>query len=268
MVTTTLFLTIFIGALVSGWHCALMCGGIAAGLEHVKKEDSSKRADGDQILTQAPSFELVPKKRLMYQQFLTHFGRVLTYVLLGTLAGAIGLPLWQQGWMPVQRVLFALAAMIFLYQAYRVLTQSKAKTSTWEVWLNTKTAKLWAKITQLLQKKGSRPHFLVGMIWGLVPCGLVYSVLPLAFLSGDGISGALLMLAFGLGTLPNLLLISGFSARLAGWGHQAWARYLAAGLMAFTGLLGLYRALTLPDALLKGGFCIGSTLNYNPYLVG
>ncbi len=154
MVTTTLFLTIFIGALVSGWHCALMCGGIAAGLERAKKEDSSKKADGDQILTQAPSFELVPKKRLMYQQFLTHFGRVLTYVLLGTLAGAIGLPLWQQGWMPVQRVLFALAAMIFLYQAYRVLTQSKAKTSTWEVWLNTKTAKLWAKITNYCKKRG------------------------------------------------------------------------------------------------------------------
>jgi hypothetical protein len=53
------------------------------------------------------------------------------------------------------------------------------------------------------------------------------------------------------------MLISGFSARIAAWGHQAWARYLAAGLMIFTGLFGLYRAVTLPDALLKGGFCIG-----------
>jgi sulfite exporter TauE/SafE len=76
------------------------------------------------------------------------------------------------------------------------------------------------------------------------------------------------MLAFGLGTLPNLLLISGFSARLAGWGHQSWARYLAAGLMLITGLFGLYRAFTLPNDLLRGGFCIASTLNYNSYLVG
>jgi sulfite exporter TauE/SafE len=106
------------------------------------------------------------------------------------------------------------------------------------------------------------------MVWGLVPCGLIYSVLPLAFLSGDPASGALLMLAFSLGTLPNLLLISGFSARLASWGHQAWARYLAAGLMLITGLFGLYRAFTLPNDLLKGGFCIASTLNYNSYLVG
>lgn len=268
MVTSALFLTIFFGALVSGWHCALMCGGIAAGLERVKKDPPSQKVEGVEVTNKVATVELVPKARLIYQQFLTHLGRISTYVLLGSLAGVLGLPLWQQGWLPVQRALFAMAALIFLFQAYRVLTQSKAKTSTWEVWLNTKTVKLWSKITQLLQKKGSRPHFLVGMIWGLVPCGLVYSVLPLAFLSGDGYSGALLMLAFGLGTLPNLLLISGFSARLAGWGHQAWARYLVAALMGLTGVIGLYRALTLPDALLKGGFCIGSTLNYNAYLVG
>jgi sulfite exporter TauE/SafE len=116
--------------------------------------------------------------------------------------------------------------------------------------------------------RGYWGRFLSGLIWGLVPCGLIYGVLPLAFLSGDPISGVLLMLAFGLGTLPNLLLISGFSARIAALGHQAWARYFAASLMLGTGLLGLYRAFTLPDALLKGGFCIASSLNYNAYLVG
>ncbi len=41
MVTSTLFLTIFIGALVSGWHCALMCGGIAAGVERLKNSSDS-----------------------------------------------------------------------------------------------------------------------------------------------------------------------------------------------------------------------------------
>ena len=101
-----------------------------------------------------------------------------------------------------------------------------------------------------------------------MPCGLVYSVLPLAFLSGDPLSGGLLMLAFGLGTLPNLFLISGFSGYLASLSHSSWARYLAAGLMFSTGLYGLYRAFTLSEALLKGGFCIASTLNYNSYLVG
>jgi sulfite exporter TauE/SafE len=95
-----------------------------------------------------------------------------------------------------------------------------------------------------------------GMLWGLVPCGLVYSVLPLAFLSGDVATGAALMLAFGLGTLPNLLLISKFSAALTQFGQYLWVRYLAAALLLIAGGFGMYRAWVLPEALLKGGFCI------------
>jgi sulfite exporter TauE/SafE len=226
-----------------------MCGGIAAGLEQAKQSTSSGQ--------NTTALRFISRKKLVFEQFLTHLGRISTYVLLGVLAGTLGFPLWQQGWLPVQRVLFALAALIFLFQGYLVLTKNKTKTTAWEVWLNTKTAALWSKLSKLLHQPGRKPHFLVGLVWGLVPCGLIYSILPLAFLSGDGVSGGLLMLAFGLGTLPNLLWISGFSARLAAWGHQTWARYMAAGLMIFTGLFGLYRALTLPDALLRGGFCIG-----------
>ncbi len=249
MVTSALFLTIFIGALVSGWHCALMCGGIATGLER-SKQNGAKDANTAHL-------RFISKKELIFEQLLTHLGRISTYVLLGVVAGTLGFPLWQQGWLPVQRTLFALAALIFLFQGYLVLTKNKTKSSAWEVWFNTKTAALWSKLSKSLHQPGRKPHFLVGLVWGLVPCGLIYSILPLAFLSGDGVSGGLLMLAFGLGTLPNLLLISGFSARLAAWGHQAWTRYVAASLMIFTGLFGLYRAFTLPDALLKGGFCIG-----------
>jgi sulfite exporter TauE/SafE len=95
-----------------------------------------------------------------------------------------------------------------------------------------------------------------GMLWGLVPCGLVYSVLPLAFLSGDVATGAALMFAFGLGTLPNLLLISTFSAALTQFGRYAWVRYFAAALLFTAAGFGLYRAWVLPEALLKGGFCI------------
>jgi hypothetical protein len=95
-----------------------------------------------------------------------------------------------------------------------------------------------------------------GMLWGLVPCGLVYSVLPLAFLSGNIVTGAALMLSFGLGTLPNLLLISKFSAVLTQFGQYVWVRYFAAALLFTTAGFGLYRAWVLPEALLKGGFCI------------
>ncbi|MEY4480968.1 MAG: hypothetical protein RIQ84_130 [Pseudomonadota bacterium] len=259
MITSTLLLTVFVGALVSGWHCALMCGGIAAAVE---------RSGPEKI----QALQKVSKFKLAYQQLVMHAGRISTYMFLGGFAGLLGVPVWQQNWLPIQRGLFAFAALIFIFQAYRILLKNKAKTSGWEVWLNSKTSVLWSKVSMSVVHsdplRGYWGRFLSGLIWGLVPCGLIYGVLPLAFLSGDPISGALLMLAFGLGTLPNLLLISGFSARIAALGHQAWARYFAAALMLGTGLLGLYRAFTLPDALLKGGFCIASSLNYNAYLVG
>lgn len=257
MVISTLFLTIFLGALVSGWHCALMCGGIAAGVERLRGAQDTM------------PLRQISRLGMVYEQFTMHLGRISSYVGLGVVAGLVGVPVWQQGWLPIQRLMFALAALIFIFQAYRIASQTKGSSSAWELWLNAKTASLWSWLSKYVSDQSSpKSHFLTGMVWGLVPCGLIYSVLPLAFLSGDPASGALLMLAFGLGTLPNLLLISGFSARLAGWGHQTWARYLAAGLMLMTGLFGLYRAFTLPNDLLKGGFCIASTLNYNSYLVG
>jgi sulfite exporter TauE/SafE len=121
-------------------------------------------------------------------------------------------------------------------------------------WLGSKIAPVWAKYLGGIASGPSR--WFSGMLWGLVPCGLVYSVLPLAFLSGDIWTGAALMFVFGLGTLPNLLLISQFSAALTQFGQYLWVRYLAASLLLITGGFGLYRAWVLPEALLKGGFCI------------
>ena len=80
--------------------------------------------------------------------------------------------------------------------------------------------------------------------------------ITLAFLSGDVLTGASIMLAFGLGTLPNLLLISRFSAALTQFGQYRWVRYFAASLLFIGAGFGMYRAWTLPDALLKGGFCL------------
>jgi hypothetical protein len=70
----------------------------------------------------------------------------------------------------------------------------------------------------------------LGFLWAWIPCGLVYSVLISAVATGNPIDGALLMLAFGAGTLPNLLgigLLAGAAARLA---ERAWLRQ-AAGLI-------------------------------------
>jgi len=238
MLTTSLLLAVFLGALVSGWHCALMCGGIAAAIERPSALESPLR----------------PKTELFHLQVVMHFGRITSYVLLGAIAASVGAVVWQQNLVPIQRPLFAVTSLILILMGWRLLKFGKSEGSLGGKWLSTKIAGYW---TKYLGRMASRPsRWFSGMLWGLVPCGLVYSVLPLAFLSGDVATGAALMLAFGLGTLPNLLLISKFSAALTQFGHYVWVRYLAAALLFAAGGIGLYRVWVLPDALLKGGFCI------------
>jgi len=236
MVTTSLIATLFLSTLVSGWHCALMCGGIAAAVER----------------PQASEITLVSKSTLFYHQLIMHLGRLTTYVLLGAAGGQIGVIVWQQSVVPIQRPLFALSALILIAMGFRLWRQQQPKPSS--TWLGLKASEVWSKHFGNLATGPSR--WFSGMLWGLVPCGLVYSVLPLAFLSGSALAGASLMLAFGLGTLPNLLLISRFSASLVQFSHYAWVRYLAIALLIGSGLYGLYRAWVLPQALLQGGFCI------------
>jgi sulfite exporter TauE/SafE len=236
MVTTSLFATLFLSTLVGGWHCALMCGGIAAAMERSRDSEIA----------------LVSKSTLFYQQLIMHLGRLTTYVLLGAVAGQIGVIVWQQNVVLIQRPLFALSALILIAMAFRLWRQQQPKPSS--SWLGVKAAEVWSKYLGRLASGPAR--WFSGMLWGLVPCGLVYSVLPLAFLSGSALSGAGLMLAFGLGTLPNLLLISRFSASLVQFSHYAWVRYVAIALLLASGLYGLYRAWVLPQALLQGGFCI------------
>jgi sulfite exporter TauE/SafE len=161
---------------------------------------------------------------------------------------------WQQNIIPIQRPLFAFTAFILIFMGLRLLRVGKSKGLIGGKWLSTKIAHYWARY--LGQMASGPARWFSGMLWGLVPCGLVYGVLPLAFLSGDVATGAILMLVFGLGTLPNLLLISKFSAALTQFGQYDWVRYFAAALLFTAGSFGLYRAWVLPDALLKGGFCI------------
>jgi sulfite exporter TauE/SafE len=242
MLTTSLLVAVFLGAIVSGWHCALMCGGIAAAIE---------RQGNTHEATYIP---LQSKSELFHLQLIMHLGRLTTYVLLGAVAGWVGAVLWQQNVVPIQRPLFALTSLILLVMGLRLLRQRSNSPLLVGKWLGARIASYWAKYLGSFTGRSSR--WFSGMVWGLVPCGLVYSVLPLAFLSGDVLTGAALMLAFGLGTLPNLLLISKFSAALTQFGQYVWVRYIAAGLLLSAGIFGLYRAWYLSDDLLKGGFCI------------
>jgi sulfite exporter TauE/SafE len=237
MLTIGLLLSVFLGSLVSGWHCALMCGGIAAAVEG-----------------QATSMVHFQRARqLFYLQLTMHLGRITTYTLLGGIAAWVGIFVWRQDIVLIQRPLFFISSSLLIFMGIRLLLRNHPQKSPFGKWLGLRLATSWAKY---LGNLGSSPaRWFSGMLWGLLPCGLIYSVLPLAFLSGNVLTGMALMFAFGLGTLPNLILISRCSALMAQLGRSVWVRYLASALLMGSGLFGIYRAWVLPQALLQQGFC-------------
>ena len=96
----------------------------------------------------------------------------------------------------------------------------------------------------------------LGALWGWVPCGMVYSVLLAAMLTGSPWSGAAVMLAFGLGTLPALLAIGMAGARLRSWVKARGVRVTCGLIVLAFGVLGLIRA---GDGLARGwldAFCL------------
>ena len=106
--------------------------------------------------------------------------------------------------------------------------------------------------------RGSSPASRVafGLVWGLVPCTLVYSVLPLALFAGGAWQGAVVMLVFGLGTVPHLAGFGFLLQRARRFVQGMAARAAVAVLLATFALAGLYRALYLPESLGQGPFCL------------
>lgn len=192
-------LSVFLIALLGGVHCLAMCSGIALAAERAQ-----------------PAVRIVSRRRLWFEQLVMHLGRLTTYALLGAAMGALGATVWRQQWLPIQRGLFALASALLL--AYGLLLLSRTAADVWRgAWLERILGRLsggLAAVASGVRASSLRARFplagryLTGLAWGLVPCGMVYGALAVALLAGNAASGAVVMLAFGAGTLPNLLMMS------------------------------------------------------------
>jgi sulfite exporter TauE/SafE len=104
---------------------------------------------------------------------------------------------------------------------------------------------LWNRLEPLgrrfLPVKTPTQAFLLGLIWGWLPCGLVYSVLVWSISTADPLYGAALLFSFGLGTLPNLLLMGVAAAGLSARVRDPRTRRIAGSLVVLFGLYSLYR---------------------------
>jgi uncharacterized protein len=233
----------FIAGVLGGVHCIAMCGGFVAVLA-----GSTTRSQGA-----AP---LRPAAAIAWRQLPHNVGRVATYTLLGALAGGLGAAaLTAAEWLPLQRALYVVAN-VFLLAVGLAIAGRTAEIA----WLSRAGGALFARLTPairpLLERDSPAARVMLGMIWGLVPCGLVYGMLPIALFAGSAPAGAAVMLAFGLGTLPNLLAAGFVAARARPWLKSRGLRYAAAGLLIAFAAIGLARALFGPLAHGQGPFCL------------
>ena len=199
----------FVGLLGSG-HCFGMCGGIAAGLGSLPVRSEA----GAKAKPQAMS------------AFLFNLGRILSYACLGLISAwllaKVGEVFNVPQWSMILRFLTAL--MIFLIGLRYLLNWQTLAA------IEKAGAKVWKHVLPLAVRASSMPggtgRLLLGLCWGLLPCGLVYSVILTASAAGSSISGAAVMLAFGVGTLPSMLGMSLAAPALAAMLGDKWTKKL------------------------------------------
>jgi len=227
----------WIAGLLGGLHCLAMCGAYVT------------------IVQGRATVPLEPRRDVVAGQAAAHAGRMLTYVLLGTLFGAAGGTAFAQAFSPLQRGLYVAANVMLLLLAWGIAHGRTAPSSLEALGLKLYSA-LAPAAGRALRGRGIASRFALGALWGLTPCALVYGVLPVALFAGSAGEGALVMLAFGLGTLPNLLAAGAMLGGARRLFAHAIYRYVAGGVVAAFALAGLYRAWFVPSALGQGPFCL------------
>ena len=148
-------------------------------------------------------------------------GRISTYAVLGAIAGSVGALVPGPGWVGT-----ALAAALLVWFALRLAGVGAAVTPSLP-WFTRAAG-------HLLRRRSSLGRFAFGAVNGLLPCGLVYAALALPISVADPLAGALVMAAFGLGTLPALALAVAGLRRLTS--ASLGARRVVALVVLVTGL--------------------------------
>lgn len=221
MLDYSLFITAFLTGLLGSTHCLGMCGGLSAALTFALPADKRK---GLPLLSYLISYNA---------------GRILTYCLLGLFVGLLSAQ--TQNWIPIiwPRILAGIfMIMLGLYMA--------------KLWLGLQQIEklgqnLWRHL-QPLQKKlfpidNIGKALMAGGLWGMLPCGMVYAALILALSGQSTLSGIGAMFAFGLGTLPLMLVSGAFAAHLRAVLQKRHVQLLSGLLVVLFGMWTLYAAI-------------------------
>ncbi|OYT92969.1 MAG: hypothetical protein CFE43_05510 [Burkholderiales bacterium PBB3] len=219
---SSLALTALLMGLVGGPHCVAMCGAACAGIG---------QAAG-------------PRKNAALLTF--QLGRILGYALLGALAAA---SMQGLGWLTVQsaalRPVWSMLHVAALVLGLVLLVQARQP-----VWLEAAGRRVWRSARALAAGWGGGAPLVLGTLWALLPCGLLYSALLVAALAGGPLAGATVMALFALGTSVTMLAGPWLWLRLRGAapGEGQWGVRLAGAALALSSGWALWMALAHDQA--------------------
>ncbi len=171
----------FLLGLLGSLHCIGMCGPIILAISSVNNN----------------------MYKLILQRVLYHIGKAATYAVMGALFGILGNHIKLSGLQQIASI--SIGALIVLW----IIMPKSIKTGFLSLQIikeyNTQVKNLLSKV---LSNGNSKPYFVIGLVNGFLPCGLVYAGLAGAVATGSALEGSLYMFLFGMGTMPALFAFS------------------------------------------------------------
>ena len=217
MVENFTLIAFFATGLLGSIHCVGMCGGISSALSFA-----------------------VPKEKLTNKYiFLYHinysFGRISTYTIIGAISGLFGSIL--------SNILGNFGPQFLRMLAGVMLILLGLHLTNW--WLGIRYIeeigiKIWRLISPITKHfipvTSLYKGYLLGMVWGALPCGLVYSTLALALTQSNWQKSSLMMTIFGIGTMPAMFLTGTLSKHFSKFLKEQSTRHISGGLIIIFGI--------------------------------
>lgn len=212
---TALAATALLMGLAGGPHCVAMCGAACAGIGRSSAGTNTR------------------------SMWIFQAGRVLGYSALGAVAAA---SMQGLGWLSVHS-----AALRPVWTLFHVAAALLGLMLLWQarqpVWLEDGARKVWSRVRSVTKGSAGAAPLLLGVLWSLLPCGLLYSALLVAALTSSALEGAAIMALFALGSSISLMAGPWLWLRLRKPGSGRWAIRLAGLALLATSLWALWMGL-------------------------
>ena len=250
---------VFVIGLLGSVHCFGMCGGIVSALSMApgtRPVVPISIAGGQSVVAQTATWDQALRV-IAYNA-----GRIASYAMSGAIVGGIAdgirsLPLMSSlqlgGYWFANLILVALG--LYLMEAWRgLVVLERAGRVVWR--------RVQPLTTYLLPMDSFAKAMLLGALWGWLPCGMVYSVLLTAMLTGTATNGATVMFVFGLGTLPMLFVLGMLGSGVQRGIRRRWVRIASGAVVLAFGALGLVRAASGIKADWFDAVCLSPTVSH------